>query len=297
MAPPRSIPLPPGHVIDGYRFERQLSVGGFSIVYLARDPQGVEVAIKEYLPQSLAQRTVGLVPQVAPQHRLAYHQGMMAFYEEGIALARLNHPNVVRIVNFLRANDTVYLVMQYERGRTLYEHIRRHPEGFSENFIRGVFMRVLSGLRLVHANRLLHLDIKPSNIWLRVDGNPVLIDFGAARQSLQRSSSDLRPVYTPGYAAPEQHQRDGAPGPWTDIYAIGASMYACLAAAAPPPADQRLLHDTLIPARDRWAGRYSVQLLDTIDQCLRLDPLARPQCVFSLQRLLSPPPATPKEPS
>jgi serine/threonine protein kinase len=298
MPPPQtSIPLPAGHIIDGYRFERQLSMGGFSIVYLARDPQGVAVAIKEYLPQALARRSVGLVPQVGPEHRVAYQSGMMAFYEEGIALARLKHPNVVRVINFLRAHDTVYLVMLYERGRTLHEHIRRHPGGFSENFVRGVFMRLLAGLREVHVNRLLHLDIKPSNIWLRVDGNPVLIDFGAARQSLQQSDQGLRPVYTPGYAAPEQYGRGGDQGPWTDVYAVGASMYASLAAAAPQPADLRVAEDRLVPASRRWAGRYSPQLLDTIDQCLRLDPLARPQSAFSLQRLLAAPyTSTPQEP-
>ncbi|NWG30342.1 MAG: serine/threonine protein kinase [Rhodocyclaceae bacterium] len=292
-----SIPLPVGHVIDGYRFERQISMGGFSIVYLATDPRGQPVAIKEYLPQSLARRTVGLVPQVRPEHRAAYNSGMMAFYEEGIALSKLNHPNVVRVLNFLRANDTVYLVMAYERGRTLHEHIRKHPGELSENFVRGVFTRLLSGLREVHASKLLHLDIKPSNIFLRLDATPVLIDFGAARQALQQATGDLRPVYTPGYAAPEQYEKGGEIGPWTDVYAVGASMYACLAAAAPQPADLRLAEDKLVPASQRWAGRYSPQLLDTIDQCLRLDPLARPQSAFSLQRLLVAPYATPLESS
>ncbi len=299
MPPPQtSIPLPQGHVIDGYRFERQISLGGFSIVYLAYDPQGEPVAIKEYLPQSLARRRVGLVPQVKPEYRIAYQSGMMAFYEEGIALAQLQHRNVVRVINFLRANDTVYLIMQYEQGRTLHEHIRKHPGSFSENFVRGMFLRLLSGLRAVHAAKLLHLDIKPSNIWLRVDGNPVLIDFGAARQSLQQSGPELRPVYTPGYAAPEQYGRGGDQGPWTDVYAVGASMYASLAAAAPQPADLRAADDKLVPASQRWASAYSPQLLDTIDQCLRLDPLARPQSAFSLQRMLAapytPPPQEPQ---
>ncbi|MCX8085613.1 MAG: serine/threonine protein kinase [Rhodocyclaceae bacterium] len=288
-APAPNIPLPAGHLIDGYRFERLLSQGGFSFVYLARDPQGQLVAIKEYLPRALATRHVGLVPQVKPENRAAYQAGMMAFYEEGIALARLNHPNVVRVLNFLRAHDTVYLVMRYEQGRTLHEHIRKHGGGFRESFIRGVFARLLSGLREVHANRLLHLDIKPSNIYLRLDGSPVLIDFGAARQTLTQNDPELRPTYTPGYAAPEQYGNQPGQGPWTDVYAVGASMYACLAAAAPQPADQRLIEDKLKPASQRWAGQYSPQLLATIDQCLQLDPLARPQSAFALQRMLAAP--------
>jgi len=291
MPPPQaSIPLPAGHLIDGYRFERQISMGGFSIVYLARDPQGQPVAIKEYLPQTLAQRSVGLVPQVRPEHRTAYQNGMMAFYEEGIALARLKHPNILGVLNFLRANDTVYLVMSYEEGRTLHTHIRKHPGTLSEHFVRGVFSRLLSGLRAVHAAKLLHLDIKPSNIWLRTDGSPVLIDFGATRRALQQTDPLLRPVYTPGYAAIEQYgHHPELQGPWTDVYAVGASMYACLAAAAPPPADQRAAEDKLVPATQRWAGQYSPQLLDTIDRCLRLRPLVRPQSAFGLQRLLASP--------
>ena len=294
--PQTSIPLPSGHTIDGYRFERQLSMGGFSIVYLAYDPAGNEVAIKEYLPQSLAHREVGLLPQVSPVNLEAFQNGMMAFYEEGIALARLNHPNVVRVLNFLRANDTVYLIMRYEQGRTLHEHIRKHRSGFRESFIRGVFARLLSGLREVHVNKLLHLDIKPSNIYLRVDGTPVLIDFGAARQTLTNVDPELRPTYTPGYAAPEQHGNLSGQGPWTDVYAVGASMYACMAAAAPQPANLRRLKDELVPAVVRFQGEYSPELLATIDQCLCLDPLERPQSAFALQRMLAksvaPPPPT-----
>lgn len=281
-----NLPLPPGYEIDGYRFERQLSKGGFSIVYLASDPQGNPVVIKEYLPVALARRRVGVLPQVKAENRVAYQNGMMAFYEEGIALARLDHPNLVRVLNFLRANDTVYLVMRYEQGRTLHEQIRKHHGEFREVFLRRVFARLLSGLREVHANRLLHLDIKPSNIYLRVDGSPVLIDFGAARQALNQGDPGLPPTYTPGYAAPEQYGNRPDQGPWTDIYAVGASLYACLAAAAPQPADQRLVKDELLPAAVRWARSYSPELLDIVDQCLRLDPLARPQSAFALQRLL-----------
>jgi hypothetical protein len=294
-SPQTNLALPPGHMIDGYRFERQLSMGGFSIVYLASDPQGTPVAIKEYLPHALAERRVGLVPQVAAANLDAYQSGMMAFYEEGIALARLDHPNVVHVINFLRANDTVYLVMRYERGRTLHDHIRKHHKDFRESFVRGVFARLLSGLREVHASKLLHLDIKPSNIWLRADGNPVLLDFGATRQALCQTDPGLRPTYTPGYAAPEQYGNQPDQGPWTDIYAVGASMYACLAAAAPQPADLRLIKDQLLPATERWVGLYSPQLLNTIDQCMRLAPLERPQSVFTLQRMLAT--ALPAEPA
>ncbi|HNE99759.1 MAG TPA: protein kinase, partial [Thauera aminoaromatica] len=173
--------LPPGFQLDQYRIERQLSLGGFSIVYLARDAHGMAVAIKEYLPNSLALRKEGETePQVSEEHRLAFRYGMKCFFEEGRSLAKLMHPNVVRVLNFFRANGTVYMVMQFERGRTLHDYIRKHRGEVKEMLIRAVFARMLNGLREVHAHKLMHLDIKPSNIYLRNDGTPVLLDFGAA---------------------------------------------------------------------------------------------------------------------
>jgi serine/threonine protein kinase len=123
-------------------------------------------------------------------------------------------------------------------------------------------------------------------VFLRTDGSPLLIDFGAARQTLTAEATKLAPTYTPGFAAPEQYARSGELGPWTDIYSIGATLYACLAGAAPPPAHERLKKDELLPARKRWAEQYSRVLLDIIDWCLRLDHLERPQSVFALQKAL-----------
>ena len=289
MPPPQANqPLPPGFQLENYRIERQLSVGGFSIVYLAYDENDTPVAIKEYLPHALALRTEGnIVPTIAEEHRATFRHGMKCFFEEGRALAYLNHPNVVRVLNFFRANETVYMVMQYERGRTLQEHIQKHKGEIKEMFIRNVFARLLNGLREVHTNKLLHLDIKPANIYLRIDGNPVLLDFGAARQALESDAPNLRPMYTPGYAAPEQYKAPDQLGPWTDIYAVGASMYACLAGTVPQAAIDRLENDRFVPAAKQWAGKYSPQLLETIDWCLDLNYVERPLSVFQLQKVLT----------
>ncbi|HUW38728.1 MAG TPA: serine/threonine-protein kinase [Rhodocyclaceae bacterium] len=287
--PPQQVnqPLPAGFRLESYRIDHQLSLGGFSIVYLAHDEAGVPVAIKEYLPNALALRTEGsATPVIRDEYLAAFRHGMKCFFEEGRALAHLNHPNVVRVLNFFRANGTVYLVMQYERGRTLQEHIRRHKGQLSESFVRNVFSRLLIGLREVHMRKMLHLDIKPANIYLRNDGTPVLLDFGAARQTMAADATMLKPMYTPGFAAPEQFRHRGELGPGTDIYAVGASMYACLAGASPLAADLRLERDQQLPATKRWAGRYSQQLLKTIDWCMQLDHAERPQSVFVLQRAL-----------
>jgi serine/threonine protein kinase len=149
-----------------------------------------------------------------------------------------------------------------------------------------VFAQLLNGLREVHTHKLLHLDIKPSNLYIRLDGSPVLIDFGAARQTLSQEESKLQPMYTPGFAAPEQYHNRERLGPWTDIYSVGATLYACLAGHPPQAADVRLAGDKLEPATEKWRGLYSDQLLETIDHCLRLNYMERPQSVFSLQKVL-----------
>ena len=280
-------PLPDGYQLQNYRIRKVLSCGGFSIVYLADDENGVPVAIKEYMPSSLALRNQGdVLPEIAEENLATFRYGLKCFFEEGKSLAGLSHGNVVRVLNFFRANETVYMVMRYEHGRTLQEHIQRHRGSIKEEFVRRVITLLLNGLREVHTNKLLHLDIKPANIYIRNDGSPVLIDFGAARQMLTQQTTRLSPMYTPGFASPEHHRQRERLGPWSDIYSIGASMYACLAGAGPPVATQRVEKDRMTSARKGWAGRYSVDLLDTIDWCLRLDHLERPQSVFALQKAL-----------
>ena len=148
-----NVPLPPGYQLNEYRIERQLSLGGFSIVYLAFDADSNPVAIKEYLPNSLALRSEGdALPSIAEENVATFRYGMKCFFEEGRALAKISHPNVVRVQNFFRANETVYMVMHYERGRTLQEHIQRHKGEIRESFLRAVFARLLNGLREVHTH-------------------------------------------------------------------------------------------------------------------------------------------------
>src|SRR5690349_9276275 len=287
MASQANQALPEGTRLESYRIVRTLASGGFSFVYLAHDDNDAPVVIKEYLPSTLALRTEpGAPPKIADEDLSRFRYGLKCFFEEGRALTRFSHPNVVRVLNFFRANDTVYLVMRYERGRTLHEHLAHHRGALDESWIRQTFAQLLNGLREVHTNKLLHLDIKPANIYLRNDGSPLLIDFGAARQTLSAEGIKLPPTYTPGYASPEHHVGRENLGPWSDIYSVGATVYACFAASAPQPADQRLKGDRVVPARRQWAERYSSELLDIVDWCLRLDHLERPQSVFALQKAL-----------
>ena len=279
--------LAPGYQLLNYRIDKQISRGGFSIVYRAYDENGNLVAIKEYLPSGLVLRKEGDIVRATSADNLnSFRYGMKCFFEEGRALAKINHPHVVRVLNFFRANETVYMVMRYERGRTLQQQIQLRPDSLSERFIRHVFMLLLNGLREVHTHKLLHLDVKPANVYLRVDGSPVLLDFGAARQTLTTNQPRLAPMYTPGFAAPEQYNNPDRLGPWTDIYGVGSSIFACLASFAPQAADSRVQEDHLVSAKKIWGGSYSDNLLEVIDWCLRLDPLERPQSVFALQKAI-----------
>src|SRR5947207_1653884 len=245
-------PIPVGTRLENYRIVRLLASGGFSFVYLAHDENEAPVAIKEYLPSTLALRANGeSYPRIPEQDLATFRVGMKSFCEEGRALAGLSHPNIVRVLNFFRANETVYLVMRYERGRTLHDHIGRRRGALKEPWIRATFAQLLNGLREVHSNKLLHLDIKPSNVYLRTDGTPVLLDFGAARQAFPAEGMKLPQTFTPGFASPEQHVDRELLGPWSDIYSVGATMYACLGNARPKLADPaRFLSRTMAAAHE-----------------------------------------------
>src|SRR5262249_45955705 len=207
---------------------------------------------------------------------MTFRHGLRCFFEEGRTLATLQHPNVVRVVNFFRANGTAYMVMHPLRGASLQDQLAR-GEAPGEPWMRAVFGRLLEGLREVHSRKLLHLDIKPANIFIAESGAPVLIDFGAARRTLCADGFALARVVTPGFASPEHHREPDEVGPWSDIYSIGASMYACLSGSVLPSAPERLQGDRLISARAAWGGKYSAELLDIIDWCLRLKHRERPQ--------------------
>jgi serine/threonine protein kinase len=289
MATPSNQPLARGFQLQNYTVAKLLSAGGFSIVYLAHDENDYPVAIKEYLPNSLALRKEGVAVQATSEENIAlFRHGLKCFFEEGKTLARIQHPNIVRVLNFFRANETVYMVMEYERGRTLQKEIQlnHEREGVDEKLIRSVFYNLLNGLREVHLNKLLHLDIKPANIYIRKDGSPVLLDFGSARQTLTTEHSRLTPMYTPGFAAPEQYRRKDQLGPWTDIYGIGASMFACISGTAPQASDAREKEDKVQRLELTYGDRYSPELLDLIHQCIAIDPTQRPQSVPQIQKLL-----------
>ena len=249
--------LAPGTRLDEFEIERALGVGGFGVTYLAVDTQlGRQAAIKEYLPLGAAKLDQATnvtymlltspggerVPVKATDHEL----GRTHFMNEARALVRLNHPHIVRGYRVIENRSGVYLVMEYLEGRTLAEELRRGP--LPESRVRGILAALSEGLQHVHAAWLVHSDVKPSNVMLRADGTPVLIDFGAARQAMAWRSIDeaqvsllpVTSVLTPGYAPIEQHNPRLRQGPWTDIYALGAVAYEALSGRRPDPAPRRV---------------------------------------------------------
>lgn len=286
-------PLPPDTVIGGYRIVRKVAAGGFGLVYLALDAEGQQVAIKEYLPSSLAARAPGeMAPKIQPDKLSLYRLGLKSFFEEGRSLAQISHPSVVSVLNFFRENETVYMVMNYLEGAALQDFIvtardLKQEKVFRESTIRSLFDEILRGLRIVHQHKMLHLDIKPANIFITDDNKSVLIDFGAAREVLSKEGNFIRPMYTPGFAAPEMYRRDASMGPWTDIYAIGACIYACMQGYPPNDAPSRQEKDRLTTSLGRLRGIYSDNLIEVVEWCMALDPLSRPQSVFALQKELS----------
>lgn len=286
MSSAKNLALPAGYQLQDYKITKVLSSGGFSFVYLAHDKEKNIVAIKEYLPTSIALRSESATVLPNADDVALFRHGLKCFFDEGLALAKIEHKNIIRVLNFFRANETVYMVMQYERGKSLQDYILGQSESVPEKFIRRVFSELSNGLREVHTQKLLHLDIKPANIYIRLDGSPVLLDFGSSRQALSENQAKISPSYTPGFASPEQYYDRKLLGPWSDIYSIGATMYSCLARTSPLAANQRIKNDLLVPAVNLGKDKYSQELLEIIDNCLNLDYLKRPQSVFSLQKSL-----------
>ncbi len=286
MATIKNLSLPVGFKLQDYEIVKVLSSGGFSFVYLARDENNEMVAIKEYLPASIAIRLEGSTIQAKDENVTLFNHGLKCFFDEALVLAKINHSNIVHVTNFFRANDTVYMVMKYELGKSLQDYILGQEALVSEKFICRVFSELSNGLREVHTQKLLHMDIKPANIYIRKDGSPVLLDFGSARTILTLTESKVTPSFTPGYASPEQYNDRKLMGPWSDIYSIGATMYSCLTKTSPQSADLRVKDDKLVPACKLGENQYSQGLLNLIDQCMSLDYLERPQSLLALQKLL-----------
>lgn len=282
--------LQPGTVIDEYTIERTLGGGGFSSVYLARqNSDNREVVIKEYMPRRLAHRTWGnLVVPNSDDTRILYAVGRKLFLEEAKALTKFRHSSIVEVLNFFQANSTVYLVMTYESGKIMGDYLKEKKGSLSENFLLRVFPMLLEGMACIHDNGYLHLDIKPQNILIRQGGDPLLLDFGAVQPYPYVGPPKSGKVSTPGFSPIEQYEETGRLGPWSDIYAVGATMRMCLEGRPMPSAKERAERDFVTPAVKAFRNKCSEFLLRAIDAATAIDPKDRIQSAQAMLKALEP---------
>ena len=289
--------LPQGTRIREFEFRRVLGHGGFGMTYLGWNVAlDIPVAIKEYLPSDLATREqdLSVVPQ-APRAASDFQWGLERFLDEARILARLQHPNIVRVHHFFEAHSTAYIAMDYVEGEDLSAYLVRKGT-LSEDELKAILYPLLSALEVVHRADFLHRDIKPGNIILRTeDGSPVLLDFGAARQAMGAKSRSVTSIVTPGYAPIEQYSSRGRQGAWTDIYALGGVCYRALTGQVPDDATDRIRNDPLIPVSQRCAGRVSGAFLSAIDAALAMDEGDRPQSVGAWRAAMANEPVGKKE--
>ncbi|MBA3589329.1 serine/threonine-protein kinase [Methylibium sp.] len=293
------VALLPGSRVGEFEIVRVLGVGGFSIVYLARDPALDRlVAIKEYLPSALAMRGEGAQVELrTPSNGQTFEQGLDSFIEEARMLARFDHPSLVRVHHFWKANGTAYMAMRYLEGTTLLAARRAMPRPPDEAWLRALIGSLLGAIEALHAESCLHRDISPDNILLLPDGTPVLLDFGAARHIVGEGSQQLTAILKPGFAPIEQYAEatDLRQGPWTDLYALGAVMRNCITARPPIPSTVRAVSDRLaslaLEVRTLSASfpglNYSPGFLASIDWALALRPSDRPQSVAQFRQALA----------
>ena len=297
LSPVHHNALPLKSTLHEYRLDQVLGVGGFGMTYLAWDSHLEKaVAIKEYLPGELAMRSPdGAVVPRSDEREADYRWGLERFLQEARTLARFEHPNIVRVLRYFEAHRTAYMVMDYERGdplKTVLQHNPRPPEKLLKELARPL----LEGLAVVHAGGFLHRDIKPENIVMRASGQPVLIDFGAARNAMGGSTRSLTAVLTPGYAPLEQYSGEGKQGPWTDLYAFAGVLYRAVTTQAPPDAVSRLKDDAVAARLAAARDRYSEPFLRAIEWALSMDEKQRPQSVKDwVPRLLGNAPAAPAQ--
>ena len=300
--PPESVPppvpfsgaehdaLPMGTRFGEFEIQRVLGVGGFGIVYLAYDHSlEREVALKEYMPASLAARGAG--PQITVRSSSfaeTYAIGLRSFVNEARLLARFDHPSLVKVYRFWEDNATAYMVMPFLQGTTLRDTRKKMAHPPDEPWIRSVITPIIAALELLHREGVYHRDIAPDNILLQQEGPPILLDFGAARRVISDRTQSLTAILKPSYAPIEQYAEmtQLRQGPWTDLYALGAVIHYLLFGAPPPPATARAVQDDSDALENRIVPGVSPQFLEAMAWMLAVRPVQRPQNAEELRAVL-----------
>jgi serine/threonine protein kinase len=298
------INLPVNTVLDGsYRIMRVVGSGGFGITYEAEDINlGTMVAIKEYYPFDFGDRDHSMsVRPKSDRHKQTFEWGRSNFLQEARTLARFEHASIVRVTRVFEANATAYMVMRFEQGLSFEDWLRRLGRPPTQDELDSVVAPLLDALQMMHAANFLHRDIAPDNIIIRPDGSPVLLDFGAARRAVAEMSRSITGIVKAGYSPHEQYSSDSRlQGPWSDLYALGATLYRAISGRPPEESMLRFDEDHMAPAAQAAKGLFRPQFLAGIDACLKVRHAERPRSVTELRPMLlgtapSPPKSRPPE--
>jgi serine/threonine protein kinase len=280
MYPDTSTALPAGQKVDQYVVGSVLGRGGFGITYAVRDPiLEKDFALKEFFPEGLVYRED---KDIKIQSEIDFQWGLKRFYDEARLLAQFNHPNIVTVKRVFQANSTAYILLDFIEGRTLETWLLGLDSPPTQEELDIITFPLLSALAFVHVKDIRHLDIAPDNIMIRAsDGEPILLDFGAARLAIKQHSQLVSAtIFKPGYAAPEQYTPNIKHyGPWTDIYGLAATLYRSISGKRPVDAPARRIRDELAPAAKVAKGNYRHQFLSALDWALDLQPDRRPQTI------------------
>src|ERR1700712_1752790 len=282
--------LPPGTRFGEFEIIRVLGVGGFGIVYLANDHSlEREVALKEYMPASLAARGAG--PQITVRSSSfaeTYAIGLRSFVNEARLLARFDHPSLVKVYRFWEDNATAYMVMPFLQGTTLRDTRRGMAHPPDEAWVRSVITPILSALELLHREGAHPPHTPPNNTLRPREGPPVLLDFGAARRVISDRTQSLTAILKPSYAPIEQYAEmtQLRQGPWTDLYALGAVIHYLLFGVPPAPATARAVQDDADAIETRIVPGVSPRFLEAMSWMLAVRPNQRPQSVEQLRAVL-----------
>lgn len=267
-------------LIGRYVIQEVLGQGGFGITYLGIDKlYGNKAAIKEYYPQEIAMRKAqyeDVVTVTSIEEKNNYDKGKKRFLDEAQVMARFNkNEGIVKILDFFEANNTAYIVMEYLEGITLKQYLGKYGVIQFRNLIE-MMLPLLEALIEIHSQGLIHRDISPDNIMVQHNGKVKLMDFGAARDYTESGNKSLSVILKPGYAPPEQYQTHGVQGPWTDIYALCATIYKCLTGITPPDAIARVMDDKF-KGPDQLDGKLSPDIKKILWKGMNIFPEERYQ--------------------
>lgn len=277
---PGQQPLPAATLIEGFEIQGVIGIGGFGIVYKAFDPMlERQVALKEYLPASLAQRASnGAVKVREARHKSTFDAGMRSFINEARLLAQFDHPALVKVYRFWEMAGTAYMVMPLYHGTTLKQYAENRTDPLTQQQLVSWLVVLTEALEVMHTQQCYHRDISPENIIIQ-DGTclPILLDFGAARRAIGSVSQPFTVILKASYAPIEQYAEvpSMTQGAWTDVYALAAVAHFLITGKTPPSSVGRLVNDSYMPLHERHELPYSPHVKLAIDRALAVQPQDR----------------------